>query len=82
MMQTPGARTRERIREICGAYGVEPEKVLSPSRRHALMPARKEVAAYLRNERHMSLGQIAMAMGKRDHTTVIYYLRGHEKKGA
>jgi chromosomal replication initiation ATPase DnaA len=75
-METPGAETRRRVKEICDRHGLPVEVVTGPSRCQRVIPARKAVARYLRHERRMTLSQVGHYLGDRDHTSVHYMIYG------
>jgi chromosomal replication initiation ATPase DnaA len=75
-METPGAETRRRIREICERHGLTLGMVCGPSRCQRVIPVRKAVARFLRNEKRMTLTQIGQYLGDRDHTSIHYLIYG------
>lgn len=54
---------------------VTAEDVRGPSRSRRLMAIRKRIAVELDDTGLLTLREIAHALGRRDHSTVIYYLR-------
>ncbi len=63
------------IQAVCERYGVEEKELLGHGRsRHVSFP--RQVAMYLmRKDADISLDEIGKALGKRDHTTVLYGIR-------
>lgn len=61
--------------EICGAFGITQEEIEGNSKKKSITLARKIFAARARLEAGSSLSEIGAALGGRDHTVIMYYLR-------
>ena len=73
------ARIVATIRDVSAASGIPWTVVIGTTKRASVTRARRAVAAALRaidlgDGRHMSLTEIGLLMGGKDHSTVCYYL--------
>jgi hypothetical protein len=68
------------VESICRARGVTVEEVNGRCRFHPFVAARGEIAHKLRS-RGMSLPQIGVILGGRDHTTILHMLRAYDPQG-
>ena len=64
--------TDEIIESVSGVFGVPVEKVMSRDRTRDVALTRQVIMYLMREEANVSLPQIGMAMGGRDHTTVMH----------
>ena len=64
--------TDEIIESVSGIFGVPVEKVMSRDRTRDVALTRQVIMYLMREEANVSLPQIGLAMGGRDHTTVIH----------
>ena len=62
----------EIIESVSGVFGVPVEKVMSRDRTKDVALTRQVIMYLMREEANVSLPQIGLAMGGRDHTTVIH----------
>ena len=62
----------EIIQSVSGVFGVPVEKVMSRDRTREVALTRQVIMYLMREEANVSLPQIGLAMGGRDHTTVIH----------
>lgn len=62
----------EIIESVSGVFGVPVEKVMSRDRTRDVALTRQVIMYLMREEANVSLPQIGLAMGGRDHTTVIH----------
>ena len=65
------------LHRVAKKHGVTVADIRSPSRRPFLVRARQEAAYEIRTQRKLSLPQIAVLLGGRDHTTVLYGIKRH-----
>lgn len=65
------------LEEVAEHHGFNVKELLSRRRMVALVAARHEAMWRMRQETSMSLPEIAMRLGNRDHTTVLWGLRKH-----
>lgn len=69
------------IREhICKVYGVSVTALASNRRQRHLCAARQHLMWLLRQETLWSLPQIGNFLGGRDHTTILYGVRQHQRR--
>jgi len=61
--------------EVCGTFGITPEDIEGNSKQKTVTLARKIFAARAATEAAASLSEIGKALGGRDHTVIMYYLR-------
>lgn len=73
-MSTPKQNTSadEIIRSVSDVFGVPVDKVMSRDRTKDVALTRQVIMYLMREEANVSLPQIGLAMGGRDHTTVIH----------
>jgi len=67
------------INTTCAKYGITPEDLTGSSRVSVLVAARAELAQKLRKT-GLSYGSIGFILKKKDHTTIINYLKKRRKK--
>jgi chromosomal replication initiator protein len=60
------------IQAVARAYGIQPEQLLGRDRSREIALPRQVAMYLLREEGKVSLPQIGVALGGRDHTTVMY----------
>ena len=66
------------VRQVCREHLVSVDDLLSPCREVRLLKAREDLYWYAVRDTPLSLKQIGMRVGGRDHSTVIMAL-GHAK---
>ena len=73
-MSSPKHNTsaNEIIESVSGVFGVPVEKIMSRDRTKNVALTRQVIMYLMREEANVSLPQIGLAMGGRDHTTVIH----------
>lgn len=76
------ARWKQILAEVCAKHDISPMDILSARRRADIVVARQECMWRIRNETPLSLPQIGDRLGGRDHTTILYGVRMHEKRMA
>ena len=59
---------------ICHKAGVKTAEILSENKRRDLVMVRFVIAHYLREECKLTLTQIASAMNRKNHATIVHYL--------
>lgn len=69
----------ETVLRLCKGYGVSFNSVISNSRYKTVVKARHHAWALIRNSMDMSFPEIG-EMWSRDHTSIIYGVRKHEKE--
>ena len=67
------------IQEVITLHDISLSDFLGKKRHHEIVVARKEVAKRLRAELNLSLNDIGRRLN-RDHSTILYYLKGRNKK--
>lgn len=72
---TPKRTIHSLLMEICGTFGITQEEIVGPSKKKSVTLARKIFAARATLEAGASLSEIGKALGGRDHTVIMYYLR-------
>ena len=75
------AEAHKKMMEICAANEIDPRTLVSKSKRREHFEARVFVANKL-NEDSYSVSVIGRVLGKRDHTTVRYYLMSDKEREA
>ncbi len=60
------------IHAVCSYYGIKPTTIKSPLRSDAIAFPRQIIMYILRKELHMKYEEVAMALKRKDHTTVMY----------
>lgn len=63
------------MQAACDEFGVTINNIRSPSRTRSCSEPRKIAAYLVRKHTILSLKEIGSLFGRRDHTTVIYWLR-------
>ena len=63
------------IEEECGKRGVKVKDLLSRRRTKNLVTLRRYIAKRIKAETYLSLGEIGIELGGRDHTTILHLLR-------
>ena len=63
------------IRQVCNKHRVSLDDMKTPCRKAEFVAARREAASRLRAEAGLSIPQIGLLLGGRDHSTVINLLR-------
>ena len=61
--------------DVCKAFGITAEQLENRSRMRTLVMARKVFSVKARVQCHASLKEIGRALGGRDHTTIMHYLK-------
>lgn len=75
------ARTgKEIIREVCKKHQVTIPELKGIRRSRQFVIARHEASYRLSKETTLTLGQIGILVGGRDHTTILHGIRKHEAK--
>lgn len=69
------ADPEEVIARLCDAHGVDVKLMRSELRTRRLMQVRRHVARELRSM-GLTMGEIARLIGRKEHSTVVYLLRG------
>jgi chromosomal replication initiator protein len=69
----------EVVNAVAEHYGVKQADLVGPRREHSIAEARQVAMYLMREEAKLSLADIGMCLGGRNHTTVIY---GHAKIAA
>ena len=77
-----GAQIRAVIFGVADSYGLTVDDLKGPSRQSLIVLARHEAFWRLRHEFALSYPAIGQLMGGKDHSTVIYGVREHEKTTA
>lgn len=67
-------------RSVAKAHGVSYREMLSQRRQKHLVHARQHAMWELRKHTSLSMPSIGRLLGGRDHTTILYGLRAHEKR--
>ena len=62
----------EIVRQVAGYYGISLERVIGRERSREVALPRQIAMFLLREEANVSLPQIGVSLGGRDHTTVMY----------
>lgn len=75
IFQGPKTNLRALREVICQNFGVTEEALTGRSRLQSIVTARKIFAARARLECGASLTEIGLALGGRDHSTIIHYLK-------
>ena len=68
------------LHHVAHKHGVTVLDIKSPRRHHSLVLARQEAFYRARHETALSLPQIGMLMGNKDHTTVLHGVKAHTKR--
>lgn len=76
----PASRALKIIQSACDSHHVALREVLSVDRTARVVVARDDAMWRLRTEMGMSLVQIGLRLGGRDHSTVLSGLRRHEER--
>lgn len=71
---------REIIRAFCRERGIDLVDMLSTRRTRDLLHARHELIYILKTTTKLSLPQIGVIMGGRDHTTILHAVRKHKER--
>ncbi len=67
------------IIKVCDKYGVSYDEIQSKNKMHYVVLARWEIFYQARKNHAWSLPRIAMEIGSKDHTTVLYGIRHYER---
>jgi chromosomal replication initiator protein len=67
-----GIQPEEVVRKVADVFGLPMERMLGRDRSKDVALPRQIAMYLLREEANISLPQIGMALGGRDHTTIIY----------
>jgi len=78
-INVPRYKFVQMLRDVAHMHGVDPQVVLSPCAKKAIVQVRHEVQYKARNDLGMTLTQIGRIFN-RDHTTVLNAVRSHQKK--
>lgn len=78
----PVKNMAEMLMDICRGFGVSLENIQGPSRTQMLAKARKVFAYRAWTECGASHTEIGIALGNRDRTTVLYYIKTCDFKAA
>ena len=62
-------------KEVCQTFGISAEDLEGRSRLKSMVMARKVFSFRCRQEAFSSLEEIGVALGGRDHTSIMHYLR-------
>ena len=68
------------LHQVAAKHGVTVLDIKSPRRFQKIVNARQEAFYRARHETALSLPQIGMLMGNKDHTTVLWGVKQHAKK--
>lgn len=60
------------LKKVCSFYGLDMTTVLNPTRKREIVLARQVAMHSLWRNTKMSLGQIGMCIGDKDHATVLH----------
>lgn len=71
-------RKRQIFQDAKDEFGIGYEQIVGACRGRAIVAARRYVAKRLREEMGLSYPRIGLAMGGRDHTTILNLLRDKE----
>lgn len=74
------ATMREIAIRVAEAHGLTLADLRGPSRQRHIAWPRHEAFALVRDNTAQSLPQIGRYFGDRDHTTVLWGIRGHERR--
>lgn len=66
--------------QVCATYGIKYTHLVSKRRQRVIARPRQEAYYRCYNETPASLPEIGRAFGNRDHTTILYGIREHEKR--
>lgn len=79
---TPSASRsiRSILKECADKHGISYDEIVSNRRQRNLVIARQEAMWRCKAETTATYPQIAMAIGHRDHTTILHGVRQHEKR--
>ena len=72
--EKPMLRARSITQAVVNCWGVSWKAITGPSRQQSLSTARRVCGYLLRTRTVMSLEEIGKLCGKRDHSTVIYWV--------
>lgn len=70
----------EMLMDVCRGYGISLENIQSHTRTKMLVQARKVFAMRAYKECGASSTEIGVALGNRDHTTILHYLKTSDFK--
>lgn len=70
----------EVIEEVARRHGFTRQDLEGPSRKQPLAAIRQEAMWELRQRTRLSLPHIGAFLGNRDHTTVLWGIRQHERR--
>ena len=71
----PVKNMAEMLMAVCRGYGISLEKIQSHNRSKMVVQARKVFAVRAYKECGASSTEIGVALGNRDHTTILHYLK-------
>lgn len=78
---TPGAgKVRAILAAVSATHGVTVDQIIGTGKTIPVAIARQDAMWRLKNETKMSLPQIGLALGGRDHTTILHGIRKHEER--
>ena len=68
------------VAEVARARGLTVQEILTRTRKRRIAHARQEAMWELRQRTRLSLPQIAERLNLKDHTTVLWGVRAHERR--
>ena len=68
------------LMDVCKGYGISLDDIRGPARTTMLIRARKVFAKRAQKEWGASSTEIGIALGNRDHTTILHYLHSEDIK--
>lgn len=74
----PEPRKESVMSAVCSVFGISQKELISLSRKRYLAEARFVAMFFLRNHSDIPLIDIAIAVGKKNHSTVLHGLRQFE----
>jgi chromosomal replication initiation ATPase DnaA len=78
--EAPAKTAKMIVSEVCVKHRVTPSEIKSARRSTSVVRARHEACYRLSKETSLTLGQIGISLGGRDHTTVIHGMRKHAER--